>query len=193
MSSGAVHKVLHGDQYPPGSNNIAFDPTSTRFATTRDGRTVSIRDVQTRELLLVLVHSSPEAHASLSPDESFRPDVSFSPDGRLVLSASRDYSVKVWDASTGIMVLSLVGHSGSVNAACFSPCGAYIASASDDGTVRFWRTRDGTCMTTLSDHKAQVQHVVFSPDGKTVTSGAMDGTVFIRRMAEIIPNESLGL
>ena len=42
------------------------------------------------------------------------PDVRFSGDGALIATASRDQTVRVWDAVTGREVHTLTGHSGFV-------------------------------------------------------------------------------
>ncbi|EJF55651.1 WD40 repeat-like protein, partial [Dichomitus squalens LYAD-421 SS1] len=116
-------------------------------------------------------------------------DVAFSPDGRLLLSASWDGTVKIWDAYTGAIVRSLEGHTSPVCTASFSPCGKYIASASSDETVRVWRASDGSCLATLSDHDQSVLHVAFTPDGTGLWSAAANGTVLGRRLQDVAADE----
>ena len=41
-------------------------------------------------------------------------DVAFSSDGTLIVSGSHDCSVQVWDASTGVESMELMGHTASV-------------------------------------------------------------------------------
>jgi WD40 repeat protein len=53
-------------------------------------------------------------------------------------SSGKPGEVKVWDAKTGEEVLTLKGHTASVNGVCFSPDGWRLATASDDRTVKVW-------------------------------------------------------
>ncbi|KAK8013501.1 hypothetical protein PG991_009094 [Apiospora marii] len=93
--------------------------------------------------------------------------VAFSPDSKLVASASRDKTVKVWDAATGQETQTLEGHSRSVLSVAFSPDCKLVASASHDKTVKVWdaatgqekqTTHIGTASSTLS----------FSPDSSSL-------------------------
>jgi hypothetical protein len=58
----------------------------------------------------------------------------FSPDWKLIVSASSDRTLRIWDAQSGEMRRMLEGHSGGVNGCAFSPDGKLIVSASDDNT-----------------------------------------------------------
>jgi len=47
--------------------------------------------------------------------------VAFSPDGGILVSGSTDNTVKVWDASTGQCLSTLLGHSDRVRTVAISP------------------------------------------------------------------------
>ncbi|KAI9780999.1 MAG: hypothetical protein M1839_006438 [Geoglossum umbratile] len=103
--------------------------------------------------------------------------VSFSPDSKVLASASRDKTVKVWDAGTGVVLQTLVGHSDWVTAATFSPSGRVLASSSVDRTIKLWDTDTGTVLQSLEGHSRSVAAVAFSPDGKVLASASGDRTV----------------
>ena len=101
----------------------------------------------------------------------------FSPDGKKIVSASEDYTVKVWDVQTGECIRTLKGHEEYVQSAAFSPDGKRIVSASDDETVKVWDAQTGECIRTLEGHENFVNSAAFSPDGKRIVSTSWDKTV----------------
>ena len=62
----------------------------------------------------------------------------FSPDGRWVVTASKDYTARVWDATTGRAVGEPMKHGGVVHSAQFSPDSRLVVTASEDNTARLW-------------------------------------------------------
>ncbi|EGN93526.1 hypothetical protein SERLA73DRAFT_126428 [Serpula lacrymans var. lacrymans S7.3] len=105
--------------------------------------------------------------------------VAFSPDGRLVASGSNDYTVGIWDISTGQMIMShLRGHTNMVNTVAFSPDGKRLASGSHDKSLRIWDVANGDMVVgPLFSHMEGITSVAFSPDGKLVASGSDDYTI----------------
>lgn len=57
-------------------------------------------------------------------------------DSRMLISASEDSTMKLWDVKTGKMVEELPGHAGSVYAVDWSPTGTLVASGGADKTLK---------------------------------------------------------
>jgi len=75
--------------------------------------------------------------------------VAFSPDGRILASASKDTTVKLWDTATGKLLRTLTGHTEEVWSVAFSPPnGRMVASGAGD-SIRFWDPASGKLLRTL--------------------------------------------
>ncbi|MDJ0773697.1 MAG: AAA-like domain-containing protein [Mastigocoleus sp. MO_167.B18] len=104
-------------------------------------------------------------------------EVVFSPDGKLLASASRDQTIKLWRMD-GTLLKTFEGHGDWVRGIAFSPNGKYIVSASQDGTVKLWQI-NGTLLSTFKGHSAGVNSVAFGNKCKLIVSGSDDNTVKI--------------
>lgn len=90
---------------------------------------------------------------------------------------SPDFSVQIWEASTGQQLLTYLGHAQSVLALAWSPDDARIASASADHTVQVWDATTGAELLTYRGHTKYVRAVAWSPDGTRLASASLDQTV----------------
>ena len=63
----------------------------------------------------------------------------------LIVSGSNDCKIKVWSASTGECIQTLVGHDLLVRALAFDPLSGRLVSASYDKTVKVWDLTTGRC------------------------------------------------
>lgn len=86
--------------------------------------------------------------------------------GHLLLSASADSTVKIWDVYHERSLLrTFSGHSKAVSDATFNNDGTRFLSASFDRQIKLWDTETGTCLSRFSTGKTP--HVVrFNPSAE---------------------------
>jgi WD40 repeat protein len=100
--------------------------------------------------------------------------ISVTPDGRHAISASGDWTLRVWDLETGACLRVLEGHTADVVSASMTPDGLRAVSASDDRSVRLWNLHTGACQHVLHGHTERVTSVSVTPDGRRAVSGSWD-------------------
>lgn len=85
--------------------------------------------------------------------------------GSLLVSASRDKTLKIWDITTGFCVRTLEGHSGWVRDVSPSFDGRFLFSTGDDQTARLWDISAQTPETkmTMIGHEHYVECCVIAP------------------------------
>jgi WD40 repeat protein len=107
----------------------------------------------------------------------------FSPDSQMVITASDDATIQIWERSAGDDVRSHViavlhGHTGAVRDLAIDPGGTSLASASDDGTARIWDLKAHAQRLTLKGHTGEVRSVSWSSNGQVplIVTASEDGT-----------------
>jgi WD40 repeat protein len=125
-------------------------------------------------------------------------DCAVSPDGSFVVSASRDTTLKLWDADTGAEGATLHGHADEVGCCVVTPGASHVVSGSDDRTLIVWtlgridpatggQTEAGVRepgaylmpvdTTPLRGHTGGVTGCDVSPDGSFIVSSSEDGSL----------------
>lgn len=117
----------------------------------------------------------------------------FSASGRLLVSASSDYSARVWSIPTLTPVAVLSGHHDDVEMAVFSPDESRVATASRDHKVRIFDL-SGKLLACLEGHRSDVISVEWTSDGDEVISSGDDGSIrrFSTRSNSLVETIDLG-
>ena len=98
--------------------------------------------------------------------------IAYDPDGGLLASGSGAGAVQMWDANSGELSRTLLGHSEGVRSVAFSPGVEVLASGGRDGTIRLWDRETGKQLRTLTVLElVSVEAIAFSPHGQLLASG----------------------
>ena len=104
--------------------------------------------------------------------------VAFNQNGSILATAGDDKVVKLWDASKGVLVGVLAGHSGHISSVSFSKDGKMLAASSPPES-KVWDVATGKIVLNPPDD-FEAPAVAFSPDGAQVGAAVRDGTIKIR-------------
>ena len=100
----------------------------------------------------------------------------FSGDGRWLVSASSDYSARIWALPSMQLQAVLCGHADDVDMAVFSPDDSRIATCALDRCVRVFDL-EGHCLVAMRGHTGNVLSLAWSPDGHELVTSSVDGTI----------------
>lgn len=104
-------------------------------------------------------------------------DLDVNLDGSLLLSASDDKSLIIWDVQSGLIKYQLKGHLKSVSKGKFIS-DSRVASISKDNTVKVWDIQTGKVLYSFSDHQKGVTSL--ATNIKYVATGGDAGAIVIR-------------
>ncbi|KAK4336907.1 hypothetical protein RND71_043472 [Anisodus tanguticus] len=91
----------------------------------------------------------------------------------------KDLSIKLWDFDTYACLRTLHGHDHNVSSVCFLPAGDHIVSSSRDKTIKLWEVASGYCIRTYTGHKEWVRMVRVNQEGTLLASCSKDFTIIV--------------
>ncbi len=100
-----------------------------------------------------------------------------SPDGSKVLTASFDFTARLYDFVEQRELAVLDAHEGPVNVAVFHPDGDHGVTGGDDGMVYVWALSPPQMVLDLKAHEQKVTSLDFSPDGHMFATGGWDARI----------------
>lgn len=103
--------------------------------------------------------------------------------GKLLVSASRDKTIKIWQIETGKLLRTLQGHRDGIYSIGLCPDDKIIASGSADKTIKLWDLETGELLSTFTGHANTVTSVGFpyfpQQKGNILISASLDKTIKI--------------
>jgi len=170
---------------------LSFSPDDKQIASTGQGKSVRIWDIKTGKLV-----SKFYAHQ----DDIFR--VHFHPQGKMLLTASKDGTAKLWDRDRAIELVTINPQpmenpantskgrgSDAIQDASFSPDGKFIVTMKSN-TIALWDLQ-GNLLTSAIAHSKKVNSFSFAPNGKQLVTSGDDETVKLWQIVAANPENSL--
>ena len=87
-------------------------------------------------------------------------------------------TVKLWETRTDKLLLSLDGHTSSVNSVAWSPNGSMVASGSLDGSIRVWSIIGEPCRAIFLS-LGELDWMTYTPQGDFIGSDGVEERVML--------------
>jgi WD40 repeat protein len=153
-ATGACLTTIHEP-----ANSIAISPHDALLMSA-SGRDAKLWDVRTGEMVRAFNGHTDEVYL-----------IALSHDGVLVATGANDYTVRIWDLSTGNCDAILEGNS-SVRSICWLKEGNQILSGLGDGTINAWDVVTKTRLNTTRGHDFAVSSLASSSQGDIFASAS---------------------
>ena len=155
----------------PSVSSIAISPDSTRVAVGSGDWSVFLLSLETGEQLAPFKDHALEHYDVVT-------SVAFFPSGKVIVSASRDGTVKIWDVATGRIQRTLTDHAGPVLSVAVSPDGKRLAAAGFGSTIVIW-SANGQLVRKITAESDGVELIVFSADSKQIIAAGSNSIIAV--------------
>ena len=173
-----AHEIVRLTRPEGGGGDVVFSPDGKTLASVTRTQ-IALWDVKTGRNIGTLVEDARVRYGIRA--------LTFSPDGTMLASASRT-QIKLWDLETRTELMTLKGHTDTIDSVVFSPDGKMLASGASDKTVKLWNIETGgniatrfkrfsarRQIATLRGDMDVVESVAFSPNGTILAVGSVEG------------------
>ncbi|KAI8790713.1 katanin p80 WD40 repeat-containing subunit B1-like [Biomphalaria glabrata] len=97
--------------------------------------------------------------------------------GRVMVTGGDDRKVNLWSVGKPHCIMSLTGHTTSIECVRFGHDEELVVAGSLSGALKVWDLEQAKILRTLTGHKAGIKSLDFHPYGNYVASGSMDCNV----------------
>ncbi|KAH7254962.1 hypothetical protein MRS44_016385 [Fusarium solani] len=104
--------------------------------------------------------------------------VAFSLDSSILVSASLDRAVRVWNWDTGECIYELKGTRAPICATALSPDAEVVAAAAINGIIRIWSLATGACVHELMADNGEISSMAFSADSRFLSAVSSDMAIY---------------
>jgi WD40 repeat protein len=98
-------------------------------------------------------------------------------DGVVWATEDAQHTIRLFELDAEQCLVTLTGHTATVQALAVSPGRELVATGSADGALNLWNGSTGERLASANPHLAGVWAAVFSPDGQTLVTSGCDSTV----------------
>ncbi|KAL2343982.1 hypothetical protein Fmac_005267 [Flemingia macrophylla] len=98
---------------------------------------------------------------------------------RLFVTGGDDHNVNLWMIGKPTSLMSLCGHTSSVESVAFDSAEVLVLSGASSGVIKLWDLEEAKMVRTLTGHRSNCTAVEFHPFGEFFASGSSDANLKI--------------
>ena len=150
---------------------LMFTADATRLLSITDHGVAEFRDSASGRLV---------TNFAVAPDnlDSMPSAAALGADGQTLAVANTDYSISLWNVSTGKLLGHLMGGTSQWDkSVSFSPGGRWMSTGSADQSVSLWEAETGRQVGIIASRDERIFLTALCAEGRQMASGSLDGEV----------------